>query len=172
MYWASNKFIWIPLYLLLFFLIYREYGVKTLVILFLGIVLIAASDQLTSGLIKNLVERPRPSHEVALTGEVHLVDNYSGGKYGFPSSHSSNSFALAVFIILLIGKRYNWIKYVVLSYAILVAYSRIYLGVHYPGDVICGMIIGIILGFFFYKIWGNIDKRIYPMSFNKSKEQG
>jgi undecaprenyl-diphosphatase len=95
---------------------------------------------------------------------VHLVDNYEGGKYGFPSSHASNSFALAVFVILLIGKRFKWLNYVVLSYPILVSYSRIYLGVHYPGDVICGMIIGSLLGFIFYKIWRYSEMKIYPES--------
>ena len=164
MYWASNKFIWIPLYVLLLFFIYKEYGNKAVVILILAVALIAGSDQLTSGLIKNIVERPRPSHEVTLAGQVHLVDNYEGGKYGFPSSHASNSFALAVFVILLIGKRFKWLNYVVLSYPILVSYSRIYLGVHYPGDVICGMIIGSLLGFIFYKIWRYSEMKIYPES--------
>jgi undecaprenyl-diphosphatase len=164
MYWASNKLIWIPLYALLVFLIYKQYGNKTIVIFVLAIALMIASDQLTSGLIKNIVERPRPSHEAALTGQVHVVDNYEGGKYGFPSGHATNTFALAVFSILLIGKRFKWIKYVVLSYALLVSYSRIYLGVHYPGDVICGMIIGSLLGFIFYNIWGYSEKKIYPIS--------
>lgn len=165
MYWASNKLIWIPLYALLVFFIYKEYRNRFLVLI-LGIVLIISSDQLTSGVIKNIVERPRPSHEVTLKGQVHSVDNYEGGKYGFPSSHASNSFALAVFVILLIGKRFKWLNYVVLSYAILVSYSRIYLGVHYPGDVICGMIIGSLLGFIFYKIWRFSEKKIYPISNN------
>ena len=149
------------MYAFLLFLLYKQYGNKALILLILSVALIAASDQLTSGLIKNIVQRPRPSHEVALAGKVHIVDNYEGGKYGFPSSHASNSFALTVFILLLIGKRFKWLKYVLFSYALLVCYSRIYLGVHYPWDVLCGIIIGSLLGFIFYKFWIYLEKKIY-----------
>ncbi len=160
MFWASNKFIWIGLYLFLLLLIYKHFKKHTIVIFLFALALITASDQLTSGLLKNMVQRPRPSHEPALAEKIHLVKDYHGGDYGFPSSHASNSFALAVFIFLILKERYNWLKFVLFSYAILVSYSRIYLGVHYPGDVLCGVLIGSLLGYFYFRIWGLISHRM------------
>jgi undecaprenyl-diphosphatase len=156
MYWASNKLIWIPLYIFILILIFREFKNQGFIILLFSIALIICSDQLTSGLIKNMVERPRPSHEAALADTIHLVKDYHGGKYGFPSSHASTSFAIAAFIFFLLRKRFSWIVFVLLPYAMLVSYSRIYLGVHYPGDVVCGMLTGIFLGYIFFKIFQRI----------------
>ncbi len=160
MYWASDKFIWIGLYVFLLFLIYKHHKKRTVLIFLLAIALVTISDQLTSGIIKNMVKRPRPSHEAALVDKIHLVKDYHGGLYGFPSSHTSNSFALAVFIFLLLEKKYRWIKFVLFPYAILVSYSRIYLGVHYPLDVFCGMLIGCWLGITTYIVWDFFYKRM------------
>ena len=163
MYWSSNKYIWIALYVFLLFLLYKNHKNRTIIIFLLAISLITISDQITSGLIKNLVKRPRPSHEATLADSIHLVNDYRGGDYGFPSSHASNSFSIAVFIFLLLNKSYPWIKYVLFPYAILVSYSRIYLGVHYPGDVFFGMIIGALLGYLSFSFW----KYIYEKNFLK-----
>ena len=157
MYWASNKLIWILLYAFLLFLLYNHFKKQTIIIFLFAVALITCSDQLTSSLIKNIVERPRPSHNPALADSIHLVKDYEGGPYGFPSSHSSNSFALATFFVLLLMKHYRWIKFVMFP-SILVAYSRIYLGVHYPSDVFCGMLIGILLGILYYKLLTPVNK--------------
>jgi undecaprenyl-diphosphatase len=158
MYWASNKYIWIPLYLFVLFIVYKEYKKPAFIIFVVAIVLIIATDELTSAGIKNLVKRPRPSHEASIADSIHLVKDYHGGQYGFPSSHAANSFALSVFIFLLLRKRYPWIKFVMFHYAILVSYSRIYLGVHYPSDVLGGIIVGSILGIIFYELLKFINK--------------
>lgn len=152
MYWASNKWIWIPFYAWIFFQIIRIDRKNIFRILIFSVLLIAASDQL-SGLIKNSTERPRPCHEVAIAEKVHLVNNHCGGKFGFVSSHAANSFALLTFLFLILkGKDKRLIK-LTLTWALLVSYSRIYLGAHYPGDIIGGALLGALLGQLFSMIY-------------------
>lgn len=147
MYWFSNKLFWFPFYGLLIYLLIRWYRKKSILILAGVAMLITLSDQLASHLIKNLVRRPRPSHAPALEGLVHLSKAGPGGMYGFVSSHAANSFALAVFLWLVLDHRHRWLKYIVVCWAFLVSYSRIYVGVHYPGDILCGGLLGAMLGY-------------------------
>ncbi|MEL6593826.1 MAG: phosphatase PAP2 family protein [Bacteroidota bacterium] len=137
----SEKWVWIPLYAFLLYLIYQRLGWKgTLWTLLAVAVLITMSDQFASGFLKPTVERLRPCRTPELKDLVHLVDGHCGGKYGFASSHSANFFALATFMSAFLAKR-SW-TITLLTCAIITAYSRIYLGVHYPGDVIVGAMIG------------------------------
>lgn len=159
MYWLSNRLFWIPLYLLIVFLILRHYKIQGVVIvLFVGIV-IALCDQTASHLIKNLVLRLRPSHEPTLVGLVHLSKAGPGGLYGFVSSHAANTFGLATFLTFVLDKRFNILKYWIFVWAVLVSYSRIYNGVHYPGDVIVAAGIGIFIGWVVSKLYYLIDYR-------------
>ncbi len=142
MYWASDQFIWIPFYgLLLAYMVYRLRRDSLYVIVAIAL-LITLSDQISSHLIKFLVRRPRPSHVEELAGMIHLSKAGPGGLYGFVSSHASNSFALALFFVLVLPRADRWLKILLLSWAVLVSYSRIYNGVHYPGDVLGGMVVG------------------------------
>lgn len=140
MWLASGKLTWLPLYFIFLVFLIIKYK-KDCWLPILGIALvILLSDQISSGLIKPLAERLRPSHEPSLQGLVHLVNAYKGGKYGFVSSHAANSFGLAVFFVLLVRRR--WFTVSILIWAAIVSYSRVYLGVHYPGDIIGGALVG------------------------------
>lgn len=157
MYWFSDKLFWIPLYLLIIFLMIRRYKMRgVLMLLFIGIV-IALCDQTASGLLKNLVQRLRPSQDPALAGLVHLSKAGPGGLYGFVSSHAANVFGLATFLYFVLDKQFKWLKYCLFVWATLVSYSRIYNGVHYPGDVIVAILIGITYGYLIAKAYFAAD---------------
>ena len=122
--------------------------------------MIAVSDQMSSTVIKNSVMRLRPCHDPAVAPQLHLVNGYCGGQYGFVSSHASNSFALVSFLVFLFRKERIKLQWVVLSWAILVSLSRIYLGAHYPTDIICGALLGVIIGAAAQKTFRLYDKKI------------
>ena len=149
MFWMSNKFVWIPLYLFFIFLVYRQYKLKTLIILLFAAILIAFSDQISVHFFKNIFQRLRPCHVPGLADMVHIVREKCGGQYGFVSTHAANTFAISVFLIKLIGRKYKFFTTLIIIWAILISYSRIYLGVHFPGDVIIGAFLGAFLGWFF-----------------------
>jgi len=142
----SNKLFWSPLYVWFLWELYKKFPKKYWTVLIAVVLMIVVSDQL-SNLVKNSVMRLRPSHEMHLFGQVHVVNNYRGGDFGFYSAHASNAFAVAMFLILSLGgKPKHLICAIAIIYASLTAYSRIYLGVHYPSDVATGMMIGCLLG--------------------------
>jgi undecaprenyl-diphosphatase len=150
-YLLTQTWFWIPLYLLVFYFTIKKYKKKSIIpilLIFLGILI---SDQ-TCNLIKNSTERPRPSREVELIGNVHLFQKtdgnfYKGGKYGFPSAHAANSMVLAVFIIYFLSNKKKWILFSIITWSLLMGYTRIYLGVHYPLDVLSGYILGLIIAY-------------------------
>ncbi len=153
----SGKLIWVPLYLGILITIGIKYKRKFLVILLFIAVAAAFSDQ-ASVLIKNMVQRLRPCHDPALQGIVHLFRGECGGLYGFVSSHATNSFDVALLSLLFIKRR--WFSVSIVIWALVVGYSRIYLGVHYPGDVICGSILGAVIGWGFYNLYVITDRKI------------
>ena len=158
MFWISGRFNWIPLYLLIIgYLVYR-YKWRVLIILLLVVLLITMSDQGSVHLFKEVFKRLRPCHNPEISHLVHIVRNHCGGIYGFVSSHAANSFAAASYSLLLIRNRYYTIF--IILWALLVSYSRIYLGVHYPGDIIGGAILGAVLGYIIYRLFVIIDRLI------------
>jgi undecaprenyl-diphosphatase len=147
MFWGTRSLIWLPLYLFFLYLVIRRYKWKTLVILLFAALMILASDQLAN-LVKDSVQRLRPSQQPGLA--VHTVEGYKGGEFGFYSSHASNTFSVVVFLVLLLGRK-GYIIIPVLFWSLFMSYTRIYLGVHYPGDILCGWIVGGVIGFLFWK---------------------
>ncbi len=138
MIWLSDKYIWIPLYGFLIYQLIRKTGWKFYGPLIAAIILITITDQVTSTFMKPFFERLRPCHEPALEGLMIAVKG-CGGPFGFASGHAANSVGLAFFFHFIFGNKYTLL---LLLWAALVSYSRVYLGVHYPGDILVGGIIG------------------------------
>ncbi len=153
----SLKEAWVPLYVAILIYLGIRYKRKFWIIILFIILAVVLADQ-TSVLIKNAVDRPRPCHESSLQGLVHIVNGMYGGMYGFVSSHAANSFNVALLSLMFIKKR--WYTVCIIIWAATVSYSRIYLGVHYPGDVLCGAILGALIGWGVYKLYEATDKKI------------
>ena len=154
----SGRIIWVPLYLVILVCLGKAYKRKFIIVLLFIVLAVTLADQISVQLFKNIVQRLRPCHEPSLQGLVHIVNGECGGMYGFVSSHATNSFNVALISLLLI--RNKWYTAGIILWAAVVGYSRIYLGVHYPGDVICGSILGAVIGWSIYKLYILTDKRI------------
>ena len=159
MYAISSTLIWIPLYLAILTFMGVRYKRKFLLILFFIILGIALSDQGSVYLFKNVFQRLRPCHEPALEGLVHIVKGKCGGMYGFVSSHAANCFFTATISSLLIRKK--WFSISMVCWAAIIGYSRIYLGVHYPGDIICGAAFGSFVGWCVFKLYEITEVKVF-----------
>lgn len=146
MYWISNKFIWIPFYLFLIYLITKNYKWRTIDIIIGVALLITISDMSSVYLFKEVFHRLRPCQDPEMRPLVHLVNDECGGLYSFVSSHAANTFALSFFLIIVLGEKVKYLTQGMIIWASVVSYTRIYLGVHYPLDVLCGAILGIAIG--------------------------
>lgn len=144
---VSSKWAAIPLYVWLAYLILKVYGPKHLI--YIGIcatVLIVMTDQGSVHLFKDVFQRLRPCHDESLQGLVRLVKANCGGLYGFVSSHASNTFGFTVFSITLLGPYYRKLPSILMLWATIVGISRVYLGLHFPGDVVFGALFGMMVG--------------------------
>ena len=153
MWWVSKPAFGIPFYLLFIFLLYKSFGWKNtiLLVLFTGSA-VGLADLSAKYLFKEMFERFRPSQNLEIKEQLHYVNNYHGGMYGFVSSHAANMFSIAMLIGLWLKKKIRYSLHFLLIWASLIGYSRIYLGVHYPSDVLCGALLGIFISFLIYKI--------------------
>ena len=149
---------WIPIYIFWAFLVIRRYG-KRSVWLFLAVALVVlCSDQLSAHVCKPLFHRLRPCFNPELEGLVHLPKGFPGGQYGFVSSHAANTFAIAAFLTAALRRSWRWVGWTLYGWAAISSYTRIYMGVHYPGDILCGAVLGILIGLIIWKLLSLILK--------------
>ena len=154
----SGTLIWSPLYLAILIYLAIRHKRKFFVILLFIVVGVVIADQSSVHLFKNVFQRLRPCHEPALEGLVHIVKR-CGGDYGFVSSHATNCFYAAVISGLFVRKK--WFSISILCWAAIIGHSRIYLGVHYPGDVICGAALGALIGWGVFKLYEITDVKFF-----------
>lgn len=161
----QSRMAWIPLYILALYFVFRMYNWKGIVAVLGGAaILILLTDLGSVYLFKNMFERNRPCQNELIKETVHLYNNECGGIFGFVSSHASNFFGLALFLSLIFRSHYkrSWILF--FSCALLVAYSRVYLGVHYPLDVVAGGIYGMLCALPAFAVFRSIHKKLNPIT--------
>lgn len=153
---------WIPLYVMLFFVVIRNNETMGQIALVVGsaIFCVLLADGLVDGIIKQLAERWRPSNDPTFKYMVQVVDDIRLKGYSFCSAHAANTMSLAVFFSLLVRSKLLTITLV--TWSLINCWTRLYLGVHYPSDILCGMIIGIIVGILVYLLYYKIYLRISP----------
>ena len=176
MWYISKSTTWLPLYALLVGLVVYRFGIqwylstqntsnyrftallRVFIVLAGFAVAVGLSDFISSGIIKPWVSRLRPTHEPALAGMLHLVNGYTGGMYGFVSSHAANTMACALLFSLLYRNKYATVA--LMLWVALNCYSRMYLGVHYPGDIIGGLLVGTLVAGLTYAVARHLLKRL------------
>ena len=160
-FWAmySDKWTWIPFMLVVVYCLLRPGNWRHRLLMVGSVALLfVLSDFVVSSFIKNVVCRPRPSHDPAVMDLLSYVNGYRGGAYGFPSNHASNGFAAATFLALLL--RNQWVTLSAFLWAIGSCYSRMYLGVHYPSDILCGAMLGIVFAIIIFFLYKKAAKRL------------
>lgn len=165
MWTLSDLRLWIPLYLFFLFMLQRRYGWRGLGIAVPVIALMVfCTDTGSVALFKDTVQRLRPSHVPELEGMIHLLPGadgqlYRGGTFGFVSSHATNHFGIAAFMAGALAGIPRWAAPLLFFWAVSIAYSRVYVGVHYPGDVLVGAVYGVLVGTIFVRLFRTINLR-------------
>jgi len=151
MVFITGDFAWVPLYVtVVFFFFWKRNWRWGLLALAAVLLAFALTDQLSVHLFKNTIQRIRPCHEADFFGIMRSLE-HCGGQFSFISSHAANTFGFATITSLLLGKK--WYSWCIFSWAALVSYSRIYVGKHYPLDIICGALFGILVGYCIWKLF-------------------
>lgn len=146
--WYREANAWVPLYLFLIVFAIMNFKAKALPWILFAVLTATLTDQLSSSFIKNLVERPRPCREELLMGQMRLILNNCSGGYSFPSSHATNHFGFAMFLFLTLRPIMKKWSYVFFIWAATIAYGQVYVGVHYPLDIVAGTLLGCLIGYF------------------------
>lgn len=151
MWMNSQILVWLPVLLMFIYVLVKNKKKEAFAILGFTILLFLLCDQISSSVMKPLFARPRPSRDPAVMDLLCYVNGYRGGKFGFPSSHAANSFGFALFSALLL--RHRGYTIVALLWAGLCAYTRLYLGVHFPTDILCGTLLGVSVALFCFWLY-------------------
>ncbi len=162
---------WLPMILMLLYMICRKKGWRKMLVVLLAVgLVILIADQVSASIIKPAVARLRPSRNPDLQATIHTVNGYIGGMYGFVSSHAANCFGIAILLAFIFKNRaFTWFM---IAWASLMCYSRLYLGVHYPGDIVCGAILGVVAAWIVYSILKLLKKKNeqwFDISFTQSE---
>jgi undecaprenyl-diphosphatase len=163
MWYSSKMLFWLPVYLILIYSLFKKYGSKSGVVILITVALtITICDRTSVEAFKEVFQRLRPSHQPLLEGKIHLLKDsngnfYKGGDFGFFSSHAANYFAMAIFYITLMRPMRHLFVVLTILWASLIAYSRIYLGVHYPGDILAGALFGICVGWLMARLFLKVE---------------
>ena len=168
MWYFSSKFFWTPIYALLLFSLYKKFKGKYFVWVVLFIALcVLINDQTASGIFKNWIGRLRPSHDDSIASQLHFVfepngNLYKGGRFGFYSSHAANMAGVVTVFLLWMRPLKKILTALLILWVLLISYSRIYLGVHFPFDVLMGLFMGVLGGLFSYFLWKKLMQKLYP----------
>lgn len=151
---------WIPLYISLFYVVLRNNDSMKKILLILGCagLCVLLAGTIDDTIVKPYIARPRPTHDLQIGMLVDVVDGYRGGAYGFFSAHASNTFSIAIFFCLLIRSRI--LSPLLIAWSLINCWTRMYLGVHYPGDILCGLIWGGLVGILVYYIYYHVNSHI------------
>jgi undecaprenyl-diphosphatase len=164
MWLVSDRFIWVPMYLSLLYVLLRNYSPKVVLGILVSVgVIVLFTDSFSSQVIRPWIARLRPSNlQNPISGMVHIVDGHRGGSYGFPSSHASNTWGLVFFMAYLL--RRHWLTGFLFVWAAIVCYSRMYLGVHYFGDIIVGALFGLLGSSVVYYVFQRLSGKKYKQN--------
>lgn len=149
MYYLSEKFATLITVVVIFsvaYAFYKKFSLKKAAEFVLGCAIVFACTDMSSNLFKHSIKRYRPTHNLEIKTQVHTVNEYRGGQYGFFSGHAANTFGIFTFIFCCVNWWQKKYKYLIFLYPLLLVYTRLYLGVHYPSDILVGAIAGIIFG--------------------------
>lgn len=149
----TDMWVWMPLYLLLIYWTIKKYGKRCWWVILALAFVVLCSDQLSAHVCKPLFHRLRPCYNTDFQDIIHLPKGMAGGKYGFVSSHAANTFAIAAFLTPALCRYRPWVGIALYLWAFISSYSRIYIGYHYPGDIVCGAILGVLVGLLIWKLF-------------------
>lgn len=158
----TDMWVWIPLYLLLIYWTVRQYGKRFWWVILAVALVVLCADQLASHVCKPVFQRLRPCFNPDFQGLIHLPKGLAGGQYGFVSSHAANTFGVAVFLTAALSQYRPWPAILLFLWATVSSYSRIYIGYHYPGDILCGAVIGVLVGLVFWMVFRRLNRSFSP----------
>ena len=158
--WASQPMVWIPVYICLLYFVIKAYRWQAVFVVLFVALCVTITDQVAWHWMKEYFMRFRPTHNPEIQFRVHTLNGYYGGDYGFVSSHAANYFGIATFLSILIYRKIRHFTLIVFIWVSIIAYSRIYLGVHYPADIVGGALLGILVGWLMGLLFRYFSKRV------------